>query len=557
MPRNAADFEVTQIPVHRSQPVASPLISARTSEAGPAWQLARDARSADCLPKPSLPTNAKSQMHSRIEPKEDGAVSTGASVTSNWPLAVSPHERRRTSVATSIGNDTFETAEGSPLLPSRSISRATVVPEMRDSPSDMTPFEQPAPDTYARNPSPRPSILINGKGKDRQFREWIFPLHGPRPSISRRHTAPTDLPLKVSDQHHDETLGPAIASTSFDERIETLWNHTAPRRAISPASDPGVLGTGEDTAYPSSSREREASIEFPMRTPNKVLRVINEVDHHPIGALHLPATTDKSDPERVEVMMGDCPRCQVPPSRAGDESVGLLADREEAMPEEGCHALNNLSAVPQGLNDDLFDAVARTQLPPSLMVETSEASAAAQRQHDYEAQEMFQAMLTGQHTMLEKLAELTISRDELLLVVETVRLEQAQLKHLVAKHASTEKEIAALKSQLEALQSRNEELVTARAEAASEAGIHQSRLEDARQDCNALRADMAHQLSKLESSEARGRDQRAENDALLSDKLAAERERDALGKTLLETREELREVANQLRVSQETTETVS
>jgi len=94
--------------------------------------------------------------------------------------------------------------------------------------------------------------------------EWTFPNgHGQMPSIYRRHTFD-----HLSFSHSDETMESperGVAST-FASRVGDLRAHLAKK------DDEGHLRV---TSGPSGMLSTRSSAEFPMRSPNKKMAVVN------------------------------------------------------------------------------------------------------------------------------------------------------------------------------------------------------------------------------------------------------------------------------------------
>jgi hypothetical protein len=102
----------------------------------------------------------------------------------------------------------------------------------------------------------------------RRFMEWTFPNgHGQMPSIYRRHTFD-----HLNLTHSDETLESpeqGVAST-FASRVGDLRAHLAKNQ-----SGKGDEGHLRVTSGPSGMLSTRSSAEFPMRSPNKKLAVVN------------------------------------------------------------------------------------------------------------------------------------------------------------------------------------------------------------------------------------------------------------------------------------------
>jgi hypothetical protein len=103
----------------------------------------------------------------------------------------------------------------------------------------------------------------------RRFKEWTFPNgHGRLPSIYRRHTF-DHLNLTHSDESL-ESPEQGVAST-FASRVGDLRAHLAKNQGGK--DDEGHLRV---TSGPSGMLSTRSSAEFPMRSPNKKLAVVND-----------------------------------------------------------------------------------------------------------------------------------------------------------------------------------------------------------------------------------------------------------------------------------------
>jgi hypothetical protein len=142
--------------------------------------------------------------------------------------------------------------------------------------------EQPAA-TFAGT-----EIKIDPAADDRRFREWVYPAggdHHSKPSISRRHTMPTEFASL------GEPPAAGIAST-FSTRVHGL------REILARGSMGG--GNGDSSLEDTMTRRKvstQSSAEFPLRRERKTLTVVNstpEGDESPGGipAFESPAPMD-------------------------------------------------------------------------------------------------------------------------------------------------------------------------------------------------------------------------------------------------------------------------
>jgi len=134
---------------------------------------------------------------------------------------------------------------------------------MSDHSSDEDEEEAPAV-TYP-DPDPR-----------RRFIEWTFPAtngHRPMPSIYRRHTF-DHLASDHYDEDHSDSPIPGIAST-FASRVGDLRAYLA----LAQAQNPDQARKKEHlrvSSGPSGVLSTKSSAEFPMRSPSRILAVIND-----------------------------------------------------------------------------------------------------------------------------------------------------------------------------------------------------------------------------------------------------------------------------------------
>jgi hypothetical protein len=117
-----------------------------------------------------------------------------------------------------------------------------------------------------------PAVTYPDPDPRRRFIEWTFPAtdgHRPMPSIYRRHTFD-----HLTTDHQGEDLSsspePGIAST-FASRVGDLRAHLALVQNQSGKSEHLRVSSG-----PSGMLSTKSSAEFPMRSPSKVLAVIND-----------------------------------------------------------------------------------------------------------------------------------------------------------------------------------------------------------------------------------------------------------------------------------------
>lgn len=121
-----------------------------------------------------------------------------------------------------------------------------------------------------------PAVIYPDPDPRRRFIEWTFPAtngHRPMPSIYRRHTF-DHLASDHYDENHSGSPEPGIAST-FASRVGDLRAHLA----LAQAQNPDQTGKKEHlrvSSGPSGMLSTKSSAEFPMRSPSRVLAVIND-----------------------------------------------------------------------------------------------------------------------------------------------------------------------------------------------------------------------------------------------------------------------------------------
>ena len=209
--------------------------------------------------------------------------------------------------------------------------------------------------------------------------------------------------------------------------------------------------------------------------------------------------------------------------------------------------LSDVLSLPglDALNAQLSASVEALQLQTSLLDEIRHQQKQAP-EHDHRSQEMFLAILTGQHAMLDKLAELSDGKTETWQAIDSIRLANLQTYDQMAQNSAAQDQVATLTDELEALRKTIIQLKGAATDARSEAGIYKSRLDDTRKERDALREELSHKSKRLQSLEIKVKDQETENDKQLAMRLAAEMERDTLCKNLLDVRDEFDKAVGEL-----------
>ena len=132
---------------------------------------------------------------------------------------------------------------------------------------------------------PGPSLIVGGNvnavDAKQKFKTWVFPKspHGYKPSISRRHTFDIQYDPTGSDDGPNGGMGdggsptrvrPGVAST-LASRVGDLRAFLARDTAIQERRDHLRVSSGPDHLIADRS-----SVEFPIRSPTKILAVVND-----------------------------------------------------------------------------------------------------------------------------------------------------------------------------------------------------------------------------------------------------------------------------------------
>jgi hypothetical protein len=300
----------------------------------------------------------------------------------------------------------------------------------------------------------------------RRFKEWTFPNgHGQMPSIYRRHTF-DHLNLTHSDETL-ESLEQGVAST-FASRVGDLRAHLAKNQGGK--DDEGHLRV---TSGPSGMLSTRSSAEFPMRSPNKKLAVVNSAGEAQDQTVELrpsavgEVTTNGWD----EVALRHA------------ELSGKLADIVRALEcklrkPDICKELINLARPPPEV-----DLSPLTQMLEQQSTLISSLANATQQNRGHQNDHLI-PLLEGQQAVLEKLttvenaqaevadrlaqfdyqqsevvAELRFQIEETTAekIEQADRVHQLEIELLESRHAqeTTQKEAGENRDKLEMAQSRN------------------------------------------------------------------------------------------------------
>ncbi|WWC71672.1 uncharacterized protein I206_105630 [Kwoniella pini CBS 10737] len=397
------------------------------------------------------------------------------------------------------------------------------------SPPSERQVENPVNET---EPSPDP-MVVNTK-----FRHWIFPLqagdsdqgHKARPSITRRHTMPLgDYLDELENLHSTENNGLGVAST-FASRVGELRTYFRADEEMS----------------------RGNSAEFPFRKQKRVLGVVN-IDN-----------IDKKSPLAT-------------PTSNGNE-----ADGQNTRLDEILHLLRKGSGKDRDMKDGIVEALqaflAQSHLPlthngtfetikpilekhsrlltsihelanlPSTRLPVSADS--PEERDQTRNKELFAAILTGQHAILSKFEEVASSQSTgsatISQAIEALQNAQnaAEQRHL--EQESQSKIIMALREEID-------HKVISITEYRAQMDVLNQRLNDTRCDKTELRDQMQGLMTRMEEMTLKSSKMENELNGVLARALAADFERDALASSLKEEkdiqdslRSELKEYQQQL-----------
>ncbi|WVQ68217.1 uncharacterized protein L199_006424 [Kwoniella botswanensis] len=400
-------------------------------------------------------------------------------------------------------------------------------------------------------PSPDP-LTVNNK-----FREWTFPISAPsgiyetghqvKPSIIRRHTMPTEDHLDElvsSPASAEATMG--VAST-FASRV------------------------GELRAYLRADEEisRRTSVEFPMREDKRKLGVVN-VDHEdhenaPGSAQQggMAAKVSVHD-ERLDEMLDLLKKRDSMPNRAEEDLDGLKdlivsavqdvisqldVQRQSNTPE----SLERIASFLQE-NPRLLTSLRDTDKLP-LTPTHQEAQGGHKERSQTQSHDLIAAILTGQHAILSKFDEVASTQlsgsATLTQAIEALQYAQQAAEQRAREEDDQRAIISALREEIE------DNRITI-SESRAQADVLNQRLKDTGQDRDELRIQSEGMMSRMESMSVRQNKLEGELDGVVARALAAELERDALARSVNESRDledglrsELREYQEQLEKERE------
>ncbi|WWC63180.1 uncharacterized protein I303_105780 [Kwoniella dejecticola CBS 10117] len=381
-------------------------------------------------------------------------------------------------------------------------------------------------------PSPDP-VSVNTK-----FREWIFPLtsdnehsgHNGRPSIIRRHTMPPgDEMDDLESPPPTAESGMGIAST-FAARV------------------------GEPRAYLRADEDisRRTSVEFPMREEKRTLGIVNVDDLHE-GSL--PSTSLPNENQRVgwdarldeilELLRQNRDEdAEVKEAVVDSEQVLLAQPPRAASPIEAYRSLQSILEEHSRLLTSIHEIANLPQTPTPIQLITSDQTEQTQ------SQDLFAAILTGQHAILSKFDEIASSQlsgsETISQAVEALQYAQNAAEQRSFEEDTQRRTIMALREEIE------DKAITI-SESRALADVLNQRLKDTRQDRDELRVAIQGVTDRLQEVSLKGSKLEDELDGVVARVLAAELERDALAKALTEGRDaedrsrgEVREYQEQL-----------
>ncbi|WVW85743.1 hypothetical protein I302_107781 [Kwoniella bestiolae CBS 10118] len=385
-------------------------------------------------------------------------------------------------------------------------------------------------------PSPDP-LMVNTK-----FREWTFPLsspdkyedgHHPKPSIIRRHTMPAEDHLDELDSPPVTTQGTFGIASTFASRVGEL-------RAFLRADEEGI--------------SRRTSVEFPMRENTRKLGVVN-VDRAEVETPLNPAKEGQPISDRL---LRD---------ERLDEVLGLLKKWDD-----GGRVQEDMKGLKDGIVDAVQGVISRLQTNSSKadvlervtsileehsrllssLNDTVNVPATPQRvtedQSQSQSKDLFAAILTGQHAILDKFDEVASSQ-----LSGSSTITQAIEALQYAQNAAEQRaqEIDQQRSLISALREEIEDNRVTISESRAQADVLNQRLKDTRQDRDELRFQIEGMQVRVEGMSIKHNRLEGELDGVVARALAAELERDALARVINERRDEEDGLRSQLREYQE------
>ncbi|WWD02430.1 hypothetical protein V865_000469 [Kwoniella europaea PYCC6329] len=403
-------------------------------------------------------------------------------------------------------------------------------------------------------PSPDP-LTVNTK-----FREWTFPICSPsgiyetghqvKPSIIRRHTMPTE-------DHLDDLNSPPASAEATMGVASTFASRVGELRAY--------LRADEEIS-------RRTSLEFPMREDNRKLGVVN-VDHDDHesspGSAQQGYMAEKAlmHDERLDEML-DLLRKRDGMSNRAQEDLDGLKDLIVSAVQDVVSQLHvqRQSNTPDSLeriasifeeNPRLLTSLRDTdKLPPTPTHQ--EARESHEERSQTQSQDIFAAILTGQHAILSKfddVASTQLSGSATL----SQAIEALQYAQQAAEQRAREEDDH--RAIISALREETEDNRITISETRAQAEVLNQRLKDTRQDRDELRTQSDGMMSRLESMSVRQNKLEGELDGVVARALAAELERDALARSVNESRDledglrsEIREYQEQLEKERENSE---
>ncbi|OCF40826.1 hypothetical protein I317_05361 [Kwoniella heveanensis CBS 569] len=369
---------------------------------------------------------------------------------------------------------------------------------------------------------------------DRQkFRQWAFPsstsggdLNPSHTSTALQHIPPNDV---IEGESVNETVG--IAST-LDSRSSEL----------------DQLIRSEDNNGPQPQDTfRRTSVEFPFGAERRRLGVVNVSDSGELPAPRPVQTSDKNTGQHVPTAQAS--------TDALAEILEILKQRREAE-EDWKSVLNafkgdmgapmeNMATMNDSKSSDnpgvMEQITCVLEEHTRLLTSIQEKSTSTQKGNNEEAEldqsrskEVFAAILTGQHAILNKFDEITSAHNE-----DTARLHEA-ISALQAQVITADELTRTRSKHDDAIRAFKEELEDARisvSESRAQADVLRQRLIDTRQDRDDLRHELYAIKSRLEEAHSNERRMEGEVDGIVGRALAAELERDALAKAVAEARD--------------------
>ncbi|WVQ99911.1 hypothetical protein IAU59_007054 [Kwoniella sp. CBS 9459] len=604
-----------EITIHQSQPVQIPLsaVPLRASQdlPDPPVSAHTHAPSGGSI----VSNTASAQDSSRYRPLPPIPQSKGQdsepNSTSTFASPAQTDETAPQTTGDTFASAAYQTADGSPLVPTRMLFEDSVIRPYRPLP------DIPTPKQAVSEPQLRANTELQTSGSnqenetaaqeedesssDEEVTLSIYPhvdVRGRRQDGFSRSAAPSpDLSVQeyVAQVESHEVIeteqrsGGANADDDQDEGQFRQWafplgagssnlsqlRHTVRRPMIAPESD-HEMHFKPQTTEPSSALSTTTG-----DIPARPIDVTEQEQAQGAEQDLLPRAVDEiavlENKERLEIVgvSDNCGESATPrgQSRGGnasrpvfadrmannglDEVIRILRKREHA--EQGwrgaledfrAELMLNVRGVVIESREDLTSGPHEMDRMTSILEEQSQIltslhdklrTSTPDHKQDGSAnlessrsEEIFAAILTGQHAILDKFDEVATSQSD-----DALQLRQA-ISDLQVQQASASQQAQMNLENEESMRALEEELRDARisvSESRAQADVLKQRLIDTRQDRDDLRHELDETNLRLEEATMYRKRMEGESDGLVARALAAELERDALAKVVVEGRD--------------------